>query len=257
MTQYAKLGLVKRGLPSKRDPSTQIDEDILDIIEDASSWIDSVYPNISPFPSIWERGFYDIEVTRKANRGDSILYIKNPGLNLDKDVEFMLSTDIRDIPDQRQQIGTGSALGLDYSENPNYTDEQQSFIKLVNDMYTLYKLSAKVNFETEGGEVPDELSISFTPKLQIPIPEGNLVGKSILVGTPPLIRRATTLMARYWALSSGPDTAKADRLSVMKKQAENLVGLSTSYKGSMAKAMKKPHPKIYWSPGRVRIARRG
>lgn len=245
MPLYATLAHVKRGLPAKGGPS---DADITYIIEDASAWVDSVYPNLAPFPEVGEGVFQEIAITEKAEPDATSIKIEASPVALDSGLEFMISTDVRDIPEQ--YVGAGSSY-LDqvygtYNSNRRDLFFDDSLVNSLTKMYTIYKLTSAVN---QGAT-----QISFSPKLVLPINEDQLNSKEIIIGTPPLVRRATILRARYWALSSGADVSRSDRIMALLSQSESLIGLTRMNK---TKAMKKPHPKIYWSPGKVRIARRG
>ena len=53
MSQYATVERVKANLPSKRAASVDDDEEIRIEIEQASAWVDSLYSDVAPFPSVY------------------------------------------------------------------------------------------------------------------------------------------------------------------------------------------------------------
>ena len=105
MSQYATVERVRKNIPSKRAASVDEDafnEDIRIEIEQASAWVDSLYSDVAPFPSVgrrrWKlRIFTELYVAEASISGPQVSIESAPvGLNAGVELMFGTRLDLRD-----------------------------------------------------------------------------------------------------------------------------------------------------------------
>ena len=214
MSQYATVDRVKANLPSKRSGSVDDDGGIRIEIEQASAWVDSLYSDVAPFPSVGpdesgnESGtFTELYVAEDSIEGVQVSIESAPAL-LNAGVELMFGT------------------RLDLDDDPTVD-------------YSIYKLAEDV--------LEDATSITLNRAFDSES-SGNGGRRTILAGTPPLIRLATELMTRFNILTSGPNANTSKDISSLELRAAKLLNATVQVMsiGNVIEgpAYAEPHPRI-------------
>lgn len=236
MSTYATTAEVKALLPTTRQGSITSDDQIAALIGEASAWVDSVYPRIAPFPMVGDGAFRVLDITDSADIEDTTLTVASLSAAVPAQTELMVST-VDPPPDEDDALLRGHVdiypasyphAGIGY-----YFARR---VELPRD-YTIYT----VQREAAMGAT----ALSIRPALR----ERVRKRQQVLLGTPPLIRRAAKMMANYWALIAGPNISMGKEVQAYLEEVHRLLQIRKS--GSIAYA--KPHSAIYYDPTRARI----
>ena len=224
MSQYATVERVRKNIPKKRLSSVASDDEVIledafrdDIrieIEQASAWVDSLYSDVAPFPSVGEPDgngngvFTELYVDEDSIEGAQVS-IESAPAPISAGVELMFGT------------------RLDLDNDPTVD-------------YSIYELAEDVLEYDE--------SITLTRPFNSES-SGNGAGRrTILAGTPPLIRLATELMTRFNILTSGPNANMSKDISSLELRAAKLLNATVQVMsvGNVIEgpAYAEPHPRI-------------
>ena len=96
MSQYATVERVKANIPSKRSEAVDDDSEIRIEIEQASAWVDSLYKEIAPFPSIGNGTFTELFVASDSITGTQVS-IESAPASLETGMELMFGTRLGEL----------------------------------------------------------------------------------------------------------------------------------------------------------------
>ena len=236
MARYATVTEVKSVLPTVRPDSIASDSEVGDLVDQASAWIDSVYPRVAPFADIGDGNFREIAISADSAEDSTVIQIEADGGRdtISANSQFMLSsTDLSQISGFEDEFGESSGL-LDYGGTRGRIPPAPDFGR----DYNVYKVSADV---ADG-----DSQVSFSRGLRFPV----YAGQHILLGTPPLIRRATIMMSNYWAVITGPNINMDEDTRAYYREIHRI--LQIKKEGRQANA--KPHNKIYYNPNHIKLS---
>ena len=245
MARYATRTEVKSVLPTVRPEAIASDSDVDSLIDQSTAWVDSVYPRVAPFADIGNGLFREIAISANAAEEDTVLSIEaeaGRGI-ISAGSEFMVSSvDLSQISGFEDDYdGGGGILGASSISGSGGSFDR--YIPPAPDFgrdYNIYTVKSDVG--------ADDSSVGFSRGLRFPVYEGQF----ILIGTPPLVRRATIMMANYWAVITGPTINMSDDTKAYFQEIHRI--LQIKKEGRQANA--KPHNKIYYNPNHVRLSNR-
>lgn len=191
---------------------------LLEVIAQASAWVDTMYSGIAPFASIGSGKREDARLDASAAYGDTTLTLAS-GLATDLTAGDQLQLENYVETGYDDDVGRGrlfTGYGSKYAGWPEYTRQD----------FTVYRLASDA--------AENATTLTLTEELRVPIDKD----RHAVIGTPAIITAAAELYAMYlWQLpynASGKDAGRS-----RKTEAQNLLGIKNG------KAYTSPHPLLW------------
>ena len=196
------------------------DARLLEVIAQASAWVDTVYSGIAPFASIGSGKRAQMQLAAPGSYDDMTL-------TLTEGLPEALSAGDQLQLENYTEAGYGDAVGRGRLFS-NYDSRYAGYADYTRQDFTVYRLSQD---HAQGAT-----TLHLSSGIRVPIDQD----RHVVIGTPPTITAAAELYALHlWLIPIRTVEQKRDNRIDREKRAEKLLGVKDG------KAYNSPHPLLW------------